>query len=153
MSESTEQKTTLTRRQVLMGAGVVLAAAGAPNVFAKTEHNHNHQGKYPGVVKATLDCIRTGESCLDHCLDSFKKGDTSLADCADSVNQMLAMCTAMQKLASHNSKYAAEMAMTCVRVCKDCEVACKKHAKKHTVCRDCANACKDCIRACKKIAA
>jgi len=152
MSESSENKTTISRREVLLGAGAVLAAAGVPNVFAKQEHHHGH-GKYPDVVTATLDCIRTGEACLDHCLSFFKKGDTSMAECADSVNQMLAMCTAMQKLASHNSKYAAEMAMTCVRVCKDCELACNKHAKKHEVCRACADACKDCIRACKQIAA
>lgn len=152
MSDTTEQQTGLTRRELLMGAGAVLAATGAPNVFAKEEHHH-HGGKYPEVVTATLACIRTGEACLDHCLGFFKKGDTSMAECADSVNQMLAMCTAMQKLASHNSKYAAEMAMTCVRVCKDCELACSKHSKKHAACRDCELACKDCIKACKKIAA
>lgn len=153
MSESTEQKATLTRREVLMGAGAVLVAAGAPNVFAESGHHHGHHSKHGKLVETTLHCMRDGEACLDHCMSFFKQGDTSMADCAASVTEMLAMCNAMQKMASYDSKHTGQLARVCLDVCRACEKQCNKHAKKHEVCAACARSCKDCIRECKKIAA
>jgi len=130
---------TLTRREVLIGTGAVLAAAGTPSVFAMSDdHHHGQHGKHQQLVESTLHCIRDGEACLDHCLRLFKEGDTSVADCAASVTEMLAMCTAMQKMASHDSKYAGKLASVCLKVCRDCEKQCNKHAKKYEACAACA---------------
>jgi len=155
MSEYQEQKSGMTRREMLMGAGAVLAAAGTPNVFAMdANHDHSmHTSKHKSLIEATLHCIRDGDACLDHCLGFFRQGDTAMADCATSVTHMLAMCSSMQKMASYNSKYAAELASVCLKVCKDCEKECNKHAKKHAVCAACARSCKECIKECKRIAA
>ncbi len=153
MDQITNDKTTMTRREVLMGAGVVLAAAAAPQVFAAEEHHHGMMNKHGKLVETTLHCIRDGEACLDHCLKLFKTGDTSVADCAATVTEMLAMCTAMHKMASHDSKYAGQLASVCLKVCQECEKQCNKHAKKHEACAACARSCKECIRECEKIAA
>lgn len=153
MSEPTDQKTGLTRRELLMGTGAMLAAAGVPNAFAESGHHHGVHGKNTDVIESNLHCIRDGEACLAHCLGLFKKGDTSVADCADAVTEMLAMCTAMQKMASYDSKYLGQLASVCIKTCRQCEKECNKHAKKHEACAACARSCKDCIKACKKIAA
>ncbi len=155
MSESTEYKTNLTRREVLIGASAVLAATTAPNVFAMgDEHNHgNHMAKHRKLVESALHCMRDGEACMDHCLGLFKQGDISVADCAASVAEMLAMCSALQKMASHDSRHIGELANVCLKVCKDCEKQCKKHAKKHESCAACARSCQDCIKECKRVAA
>ena len=153
MSESTGQKTSMTRREVLLGAGAALAAAGVPKVFAAEGHNHGMHSKYSKLVESNLHCIRDGEACLSHCLGLFKQGDTSVADCAASVTEMLAMCTAMQKMAGYDSKYAGKLASVCLKVCQECEKQCNKHAKKHEACAACARSCKDCARECEKIAA
>ncbi len=155
MSESIEQKTGLTRREVLMGAGAVLAAATTTNAFAMSdEHNHgDHMSKHRKLVESALHCMRDGEVCLDHCFDLLKQGDISVAGCAASVTEMLAMCSALQKMASHDSKHLGALASVCLKVCKDCEKACNKHAKKHTACADCVRSCKECIKECKRVAA
>ncbi|MDH5446253.1 MAG: four-helix bundle copper-binding protein [Gammaproteobacteria bacterium] len=153
MSDSIDQKTGLTRREVLLGTGAVLASAGIPNAFAADGHHHGHQGKHSKLIESALHCMRDGEACLDHCMQFFKKGDTSMAACAESVTELVAMCTALQKMASYDSKHLGKLASVCMKVCKDCEKECNKHAKKHEVCAACARSCKDCIKACKKIAA
>ena len=149
---------TFTRRQVLVGAGAALAAAGMPQAFAsEQEHKHEHHGhgsaKHMGVIESTLHCIRDGEACLDHCIDLFKSGDTSVAKCAETVTEMLAMCTAMNKMASYHSSLAPELARICIKACEACEKECNEHADKHAACKACAKSCKDCIKACKAIAA
>ena len=154
MSESNEHKAMMSRREVLVSAGAVLATVAAPTAFAKSgEHHHGSHGMHSKLVESSLHCIRDGEACLDHCMSFFKKGDTSMADCAASVTEMLAMCTALQKMASYDSRHLGKLASVCLRVCEDCEKQCKKHAKKHEVCAACARSCKDCIRECKRVAA
>ena len=144
----------LTRRDVLKGVMAATATMAAGSVLAAGEHM-NHQGhqKTPEVVRTALHCIRDGEACLDHCIDLFKSGDTSVADCADTVVEMLAMCNALMKMASAKSKHLSAVAKVCAAVCKDCKKECEKHADKHAACKACAKSCEECIKACEKIAA
>jgi Cys-rich four helix bundle protein (predicted Tat secretion target) len=74
-----------------------------------------------------------------------------MAACAQSVNQMLAMCGALQSLAGQTSKYTPALAKVVLDVCVDCEKECKKHADKHAECKACAQACAECIKACKTV--
>ena len=145
-----------TRRDLLKGAVVASAAmaTGASNTVFGSSYDHmHHSNSNTAVVDTALDCIKTGQACLDHCFQLFKQGDNSVADCADKVTEMLAMCNALSQMASYQSKHLASVAKVCAAVCKDCKKACEKHAKKHEACKACAKSCEDCIKECEKIAA
>ncbi len=141
-----------TRRDLLKGAVVASAAMASGTVFGSSNEHHHHSNANTGLVDTALDCIKTGQACLDHCFELFKQGDNSVANCADKVNEMLAMCTALTQMASSQSKHLAEVAKVCAAVCKDCKKECEKHAKKHAACKACAESCEKCIKACEKIA-
>ena len=135
----------LERRKVLTSAGVVAAAtAVSPTlVFADSEHKH-HESAQTNLVDTALDCVKSGQACIDHCIELFKSGDTSVAKCADTVQEMLAICTALSQFASYQSKYLHDLAKVCIEVCGDCEKECRKHAEKHAACKACADSCEEC---------
>lgn len=146
----------LTRRDLLknvVAASVATAAMASGVASASSGHQHHQSNPNTAIVDSALDCLKTGQACLDHCMQSFKKGDTTLADCADQVNELLAACTALSQMASYQSKHLVEFARVCSKVCNDCMKACEKHADKHAECKTCAKSCKDCIEACDKITA
>ncbi|GAV21314.1 hypothetical protein MMIC_P2297 [Mariprofundus micogutta] len=145
------------RRKMLIGAGALGATALAASTLGTTaamaegmagHHHHAAGGKHQELAKSLHHCVATAEACIDHCLDSFKSGDTTLADCAISVQETMAFCTAHAKLASYNSKYLKAMIDLGIQVCGDCEKECRKH-EKHASCKACADACATCIKACK----
>lgn len=148
------EKISLGRRELLTGATAVIAMAGSNIAFAETDHKHHHASNpNEAIVDAALDCLKTGQACLDHCILLFKKGDNSVAACADTVNEMLAMCTTLSKLASYQSRHLKAFAKVCMESCIDCEKECRKHEDKHAECKACADSCKNCIEQCKKLAA
>ncbi len=151
------------RRQLLVGAGVLAAGAG---IAAAAEHDHAHEhGKehkyfkaerYPrraDLVAATNECISKGVQCLSHCMETFLAGDTTMAECAFAVDQMLAVCNAMYHLAANDSPQLAEMARACIAVCDHCEKECRKHEQHQPECRACADACAALIIEAKKVIA
>ena len=147
-----------TRRDLLKGAvaasAVIAAGSSTSAVAEKMDHSHmHHSNPNNDVIEAALDCLKNGQACLDHCIDLFKMGDNSVANCADKVTEMLAMCTALSQMASYQSKHLAKFARVCAAVCKDCKKACEEHADKHQACKNCAESCEECIEACEKIAA
>ena len=113
-------------------------------VFGSTmDHSHmQHGNPNSAVIDTALDCVKNGQACLDHCIELFKMGDNSVANCADKVTEMLAMCNALSQMASYQSKHLAKFAKVCAAVCKDCKKACDEH-----------QACKACIKVCEKIVA
>ena len=144
------------RRILLKGATAVAATVALGSTVASaSDHSHHHHSMNPnqGVIDATFQCLKDGEACLNHCIVLLKDGDTSMAACTETVTEMLAMCGAMSKMASYDSKYAAKLATICIQTCKDCEKQCAKHEKIHAACAACAKSCRACIKACKKIAA
>lgn len=141
------------RREMLQGVGA-LAMAGLMTQADAADHDHHHHhagGQYDALIISTGDCIAKGESCLAHCLVLLGDGDKAMAECAQSVSQMLALCTALQKLAAQNAPATRALARVTLDVCIDCEKSCRKHADKHAECKACAEACKDCIQQCKAI--
>jgi len=149
------------RREVLTGLTVLAAAAMAGNAGAEEKmdhehmhmHHHHHDNPYKALLDATTGCMNAGEICLAHCIDLLSAGDTSMADCAHNVNQMLAVCTALHKLAAQESKYVPALAKIATETCKSCMEACKKHADMHQQCKDCMNSCETCSKECAKVAA
>ncbi len=145
----------MSRRKVLLGAAAVAATAttGSSAAFAGMEHDHHSGNRHDAVIDSALDCIKTGQACIEHCIGLFKTGDTSVAECADTVQEMLAMCTALTQMASYNSKQLPQVARICREVCLSCEKECRKHEDKHAQCKACAESCETCAKECKKIAA
>jgi len=134
----------LTRRDLLknvVAVSVATAAMASGVASASSGHQHHQSNPNTAIVDSALDCLKTGQA------------DTTLADCADQVNELLAACTALSQMASYQSKHLVEFARVCSKVCNDCMKACEKHADKHAECKTCAKSCKDCIEACDKITA
>ncbi|MDQ6963066.1 MAG: Csp1 family four helix bundle copper storage protein [Mariprofundaceae bacterium] len=143
------------RRDVLIGAaslgvGALAATALGSNVALAAEHQHHHMAPASNsLAKSLHHCAAASESCINHCLDLFKLGNTTLADCAISVQEIMAFCSAHAKLAAYDSKFLREMTTLGIKVCQDCEDQCRKHEKKHALCKECADACAACIKECK----
>jgi len=104
-----------------------------------------------GVREAAFHCLDKGEACIAHCLSMLSSGDTSMAECAAASHDMVAAVQALAVLASTSSKHTAAAARLALEACTDCETACRKHADKHVVCRECADSCANTIAACRAL--
>ncbi|MFO1321609.1 MAG: Csp1 family four helix bundle copper storage protein [Burkholderiales bacterium] len=143
----------MNRRTLLQFTGAVLAASAVSTAAAAEHDHHNHGAGHASLVTAAAACVARGEICLDHCLSSLASGDTSLKGCAQSVNEMLAVCGALRSVAAQNARSLGAIARIAHDVCLRCEEECRKHEKKHTQCRDCAEACAACAKECKAVMA
>lgn len=144
----------VSRRELLAGAGALATLAAGGSALAAGEHDHaGHAPKRPALLQALEDCTSTGRLCVAHCLVTFEEGDTSLAVCARKVHEMMAVCAAMETLVASNSGHVAGMAKVCADVCEECAAECKKHAKTHRECRECMEACDRLIPKLKELAA
>jgi Cys-rich four helix bundle protein (predicted Tat secretion target) len=142
------------RREFMATVGTAAAIASVTGkAFAENaETAAPAGGKNHGLIHSGGHCVVTGEECLAHCLDMFAKGDTSLAQCAKSVNQLVIACRSLQEMAASNSPYLPAMSKVALAVCADCEKECRKH-EEHVQCKNCADACKECAEECRKLAA
>lgn len=147
-------------RREMMQSGLALSLAAASGMglaeeakSTGTPASHHHGGKYSAVAHSAADCSHTGQICLTHCHVMLAEGEKAMAACAASVVELIATCDALMKLAASDSKYLQKMAALSLEVCTDCEKECRKHEKKHAVCKDCADACAACAKECKAIAA
>lgn len=140
----------ITRRDLMVAGATVMAhaalarAADAPAAGAD---------KGQALSSAAADCVRSGEACMQHCLDELARGDKTLGECAQMVNQILALCRAVGPIVDANGKYVRQMAQLCADICADCEQACRKHAQHHAVCAACADACAAVVKAAKALTA
>lgn len=148
----------MNRRELLLsslamaGAAVVGNAQAAEHKHDMHEHHHDAAANNVAVAATAADCLQKGEVCLNHCLDLWAQGEKDMAACAKSVNQLVAMCGALQQLANQNSKHLQKLATVAMAVCKECEQECRKF-EKHETCKACADSCAACYKECKKIAA
>lgn len=148
----------MNRRELLLGAAAMAAAATTGRAFAGThehEHKHQHGGaskRNNALIKSSQDCVATGQVCVHHCLVMMGDGDKSLAACAISVSDLVAACSTLQHLATAESKHTVQMAKLVMDMCKECEDECKKpEVAKHEECKACGEACAACYKECKKI--
>jgi len=109
--------------------------------------------KHKALTEAANACSTKGEICISHCLETFLTGDTTMAECAYAVQQMLPVCAAMAQLSAYDSKHLGAMAKACIGVCEDCEKECRVHEEHQPECRDCADACAALIKEAKKVLA
>src|SRR5262245_44770810 len=110
------------RRQVLAGLGTAWVTGAATTALGAETADHAAHGLPNAALAAAAGaCVQAGEACVAHCLERFRAGDTSLGACATSVEQMLAVCHATQRLALTGSPRLAALSTVCVEVCTDCE--------------------------------
>lgn len=151
----------MNRRELLLGAIAMAAATTAGKAFA-AEHEHDHMNmnmahdhkssRNEKLIAVAADCVLKANICVQHCIVLMGQGETDLAACAKSSSQVSALCTALQQMASAESKYLPQLAKVAMDVCKDCEEECKK-TERHPECKACKEACTACYEECKKIAA
>ena len=163
MSDRTKRADGFSRRDLVVGAGALATVASARAALGASEHaEHEATHKYTeakaykkraSLVQAANGCIATGQACLSHCMETFLGGDTTMAECAQSVQQMLAVCPALATLAASDSKRLPVMAQACIAVCEDCEKECRVHEQHQPECRACADACAALIKEAKKVLA
>lgn len=141
------------RATVLMVGASLLAGSALP---AQASAQHAGHGAAPaageGLAATAQKCVSEGESCLAHCFATFKAGDLTLAACAVAVDEAIAACNAMAKLALNGSAHAKRMATACRGICQDCEKECEKHSQ-HPACSAMAAACKATVAECDKLLA
>lgn len=151
------EEDSMERREALKTVAATIAGAiSGAALAAEHDHHHDHAGlakRNAGLIAASGDCLKTGEACLAHCLYLLGNGDKTMAACAQSVNELLASCTALMKLAGQDSRYVPAFAKVAAEVCANCEKECRKHEKHHEECRACAESCAACLKECKKAAA
>jgi Cys-rich four helix bundle protein (predicted Tat secretion target) len=151
MQQILREETEMNRRHVI-GAGAAMVALSTA-AKAQVSHDHHEPAAADPLFDTASDCVKVGLTCMDHCLQTFTAGDTSLAACAHEVDLMLSTCGTLAKLASLKSSHLPAMAKLALAVCQDCEAECRKHADKHVACKACGEACAACATECKKIAA
>ena len=89
----------MNRRELIAVGATLMTMSGT--ALAQSGHpNHAEPGH---LFQTASDCVNAGLVCIDHCLQAFAAGDTSLAGCARAVDQMLSLCGTLAKLASLRS--------------------------------------------------
>ena len=96
-----------------------------------------------GVVEAAGKCVAAGQVCLQHCIGLLAGGDTTMAECARSTTDMVAVSQAAQALAAGDSPQLKAQAAVALAAVTRCAEACSVHAAKHEVCRTCGERCKE----------
>lgn len=159
----------LRRRDLLIGAAAFAstAAVGAePGKADQQQHGDAHAAsagkrystavayrRHATAVAAAEECIGSGRACLSHCFETFVAGDTTMAECARSVEEMLRVCDAFAWLAATDSKQLAPMARACIASCEYCEKECRVHEEHQAECKACADACAALVTEAKKLLA
>jgi Cys-rich four helix bundle protein (predicted Tat secretion target) len=142
----------MNRREWIVGTGAMLTTILTQSAYASShEHTHTAGQKYGNIIDSSYNCLNKGRVCIQHCLDNF--GDLALKDCANSVQDMYAVCSTMTQLAVSESPYLKDYIKICINVCRDCEAACRVHEKTHAECKECADACARCRKECEKVLA
>jgi len=139
------------RRDIFLGTGAAALAVLAKEALAMQKERHIHSPINQGLVTSASNCVTLGEICLNHTHEVVAKGETALAECAKSVNELIAACTALRSLAAQNSSFVPKYAKLTAEVCKSSEAECRKFEKNHVECKACADACAACIAECAKV--
>jgi Cys-rich four helix bundle protein (predicted Tat secretion target) len=144
--QPTSRAMAVTRRRVLAAMGALAAVGGMPWVAGAEEPKGHVHGIARGKPAATFgaaaaDCVTVGNTCLAHIFQTFKAGDTTLAQCGVLVENTIAVCAAAVKLTLNDSPHARAMADVCMRECEDCAKECRKHADQHAICEEMAKSC------------
>ncbi|MEM7604718.1 MAG: Csp1 family four helix bundle copper storage protein [Myxococcota bacterium] len=138
-------------------AGAALSSCGAQGGEAPSPEPARSAGAEADIAalddwaRIAAECHRVGERCLEHCIRLLGSGNTAMADCARTVNEMLPICGAVGPLAAARSEHAQQLAALCKSVCESCLAACEAHRSHHAECAACADACEATIAASNRV--
>ena len=124
--------------------GTAMAAEKTPAAAAT--------GKYLQLADTSNQCVTTGLNCISHCQKELAQGNKMMADCLQSVLELVAACETLEKLARFDSVYTKDFAKVTAKICGDCAKLCEKHAGHMEACKKCMEACKNCEKACLALA-
>ena len=124
--------------------------AVADNDIALDDDRRRREPRHRDLIEAVMECVAKGQACVSYCLDLMVAGDASVAHCARSVHLMAPFCDSFARFAIADSALLKDMAKLCIKICDDCEKACRQHEDEHVECYECAQACKETIKACGK---
>jgi Cys-rich four helix bundle protein (predicted Tat secretion target) len=140
------------RRQAILGVSAASLALLTASAGAEVPHQHTHGAtKFKALIDSASDCVKTGNACAAHCVTLFSQGDKEMAVCQSTVMQTVAICAALQQLASLDSPHLLKVAAAARDICLACEAECRKHESKHSVCTDCGDACAACAKHCEAL--
>ena len=145
VSQSEIETSAVSRRALLQGAAMLAAGLAGSKAIA-AEHDHAAMTGHAALVEAALHCMRDGHACMQHLQALMMMGDTSLSDCVSGVNDMLAVCDPLVKMASYHSSHLPALAAVAGSISKECEAVCRSHAAQHAVCATLADSCAACAR-------
>jgi Cys-rich four helix bundle protein (predicted Tat secretion target) len=110
-------------RRDVFAAGAALAALSTA-AQAQMSHDHHDAAAANPLFDTAGACVAAGLVCMDHCLQTFVAGDTSLAACAREVDLMLSTCGTLAKLASLKSSHLPESSPSpCAKTAKPSAVS------------------------------
>jgi Cys-rich four helix bundle protein (predicted Tat secretion target) len=158
--KNTMDTATFTRRS-LLGVSIPFGLAGlsfsAATFAEKSAHDGHHMHgahaaatnpEVQAIVDTSLDCVKTGRACAQHCVEMFQMGHNTMKNCYAAVEELIVSCDALAQLAQQNSAHLREFMLTCTKVCASCEKMCRKYENDYRQCKDCAESCKACLKAC-----
>ena len=130
--------------------GVGLANAAEDHSGHSAHKGHVQENNHEDLVKSASHCAMLAEQCVKVCYDQLEAGDKSMAECGRKLEELIATCKGIEKMAIYDSAHLKDMAKLTAKVCEDSEKECLKH-KHHKQCADCAVSCRECIDHCKKV--
>ena len=141
------------RREMLRTLGAVGAVA-APAAMAQQQATHVHAiADHQALIAASSNCVVKGEACMAHCQQMLADGDRSmLPECPRTGIEMVTLCGALRTLAAQDAPTLPKLAAVVLDACTRCEAHCRKSAKTHAHCKECADACAACVTECRKVA-
>ena len=145
----------MNRRDVIAGAGAAIAASVASSLLSKNQGVAFAAGGNALLSELSL-CIEKGKTCQAFCIEEMAKGNKEMAKCSRTINDMLAICEAMQSLVAYSSDRAKEMSAVCIKACQVCAEACEEHKshwahKMHLESKACHEACVALVKSLKKV--
>jgi len=104
--------------------------------------------------------MKTSKDCIDACLAALIACESCITDCVKVVNQDIIpicrdcadICELCARFEARGSKYEKDLLLLCAKICKACEIECKKHCYHHLSCKECAEACNLCAEICEELA-
>ena len=140
----------MNRRELLVQGMSMGSFAGMATLLQGTEALAAGSGSTgQKLLETSSRCVSTGLLCIRHCQKELLAGNKMMAECLQSVLELVSACQNLQTLAAFESAYLKEFAKITGKICADCAKLCEKHANHMEACKACMEACKECEKACQ----
>lgn len=142
-----DKNTNVDRRVFLAAAGSVALATTAGSANAKTFSGT----VYSELAVAARECSASGSACINECIIDMRNKSLMLVECLARLQELVAACDALAKMASLGTKHLVAFAAVTKEVCAYCEEELRKHVDHHPSCGEGAAACAKCARECERV--